>query len=160
MGERLRRRILSWVLFVFIRGSNSQQLDIRAGGFGFFDRMIDDRMMEKWIGCSAAMGEAAFSVLPRKPGAFKEQQRTRPTEFLKPRIEEFSRMRNGFAGEFDRRSYSCSFGKFVVQMCRVWTSGQDEPTRFPSRSGFLKFGSGEDAEPSGSRCALPRRRLL
>ncbi len=39
-----------------IRGSNSQHLDIRAGGFGFFDRMIDDRMMEKWIGCSAAMG--------------------------------------------------------------------------------------------------------
>ena len=40
-----------------IRGSNSQHLDIRAGGFGFFDRMIDDRMMEKWIGCSAAMGK-------------------------------------------------------------------------------------------------------
>jgi hypothetical protein len=48
---------------------------------------------------------------------------------------------SGFAGEFHCRYDSCSFEKFVVQVCSAWTSAQNGLIRFPSGSGFLKLKS-------------------
>lgn len=50
----------------------------------------------------------------------------------------FSRMGNGFAGDFHCRYYSCSFGKFMFHMCSAWTTRQDKLIRFPRGSGCLK----------------------
>jgi len=41
---------------------------------------------------------------------------------------------SGFAGEFHCRYDSCSFEKFVVQVCSAWTSAQNGLIRFPSGS--------------------------
>jgi len=156
MGERLRRRVLSSVLFVFIReirGSNSQHLAIRAGGFGFFDRMIDDRMMEKWIGCSAAMGKPDDLRFARKATAIQRSAGIHEEwVFLTTNRMNFHEWGSGFAGEFHLRFYSCLFARFVFRMCRVGTSGQEGLIRFPGGSGCLTF--------SHCRCGRSRNRAV
>jgi hypothetical protein len=58
--------------------------------------------------------------------------------FLNNEEHKFSRMRNGFAGDFHCRYYSCSFGKFMFQMFSAWTTWQDKLIRFPRGSGCWK----------------------
>ena len=83
--------------------------------------------------------KTAARQLRRRSGLGKPANQMSGIERVKS--DEFSRIGSGFAKEFHCRYYSCSFGKFVVQMCSVWTFGQDGLTRFPSGSGFLDLKS-------------------
>ena len=42
------------------------------------------------------------------------------------------RIGSGSTGEFYRQFYSCSFGKFVVQICNAWTGERDGLVHFPN----------------------------
>ena len=73
---------------------------------------------------------------------------------FEPRI---FRMGSGYAGEFYRRFYLCSFGKFVLQICSAWSGERDGLVHVPNRSGGLNLAMSPNKMASGAGLFIGKR---